>query len=529
MSNKKLKKYAVESFGKKPDVSYFDGDIRLIKNYYEFVNQNKNTDFLVDDITWNDLNMDEVYKMINRGLSTAGEQYLYYQLRSPAVSSDIFNERKSLIDDMDSNSSLRNKLQKYFAVLGRCRFVDIKQLFVSEKKTNLTIFKYIFMLLCFISSLILAFFNNEFFLVSIIIFAVNSTVHQKIKNKIAPDLFTINYAVNIINFFKKVKNLKDPIIDKYFFNTYDSYDRIKSVLKIKYLFNSDADALYQMICSLTFIDLIFYELIKHKIKKHSEDVFVIYEASGKLNAAIDIASFRKLINYSVPQIDFDKNTKAYISAKDIIHPLVNNCVANDLETDKSILITGSNATGKSTFLKAVFINALLAQSICTCFTSEYKSTSFKIYSSMAILDNIFAEESYYIAEIKSLKRILNSSENNDRILCAIDEVLRGTNTVERIAASSEILSSLAIKNVICLAATHDIELCHILKNKLVSYHFTEYIDNNEMKFDYKIRYGSASSRNAIRLLEIMGYDKETVHRADTLAKTYLEEGIWNQI
>lgn len=527
-SKRKLQKYIIDSYGSKPEVTYFAGDIDLIKNYYNY-KKDSSEKFLIDDITWNDLNMDEIFKKINRGVSTAGEQYLYYQLRNCTSTQNEFEERSNLINYLNEDVKIRNDLQKHLANLGRCRFVNFGKLFIKKNESIADLTKYLFFLFLFILGLVLSFFNAKIFMLMFPILIFNTTYYFKLKKKIAAELFTVNYAVNTINCAKKIKNMNLEHIDKYLLSMYSSFNNVKSILKVKYLFNSDVDDIYQIICSFTFIDLIFYELIKNKIRKYNEDLVVIFEAIGKLNAAIDVASFRQYNEYCIPNVDFDINSEAKLCVKDIVHPLINNCVPNNLDTEKSILITGSNATGKSTFLKTIFINAILSQSICTCLGSEYKATSFKFYTSMALRDDLFEGDSYYIAEIKSLKRIINSAENGERIMCAVDEVLRGTNTVERIAASSEILNSLATKNLICLAATHDIELCHILKNKLISYHFTEYIENNEMKFDYKIKLGNAKTRNAIKLLEIMGYDKNTVDRADNLAKTYLAEGVWNEI
>lgn len=102
--------------------------------------------------------------------------------------------------------------------------------------------------------------------------------------------------------------------------------------------------------------------------------------------------------------------------------------------EKGVLLTGSNASGKSTFLKTVAVNAILSQSVNTCMAKKYEAPLFHVYSSMALRDNMDSGESYYIVEIKALRRILDAAEQEKiPVLCFVDEVLRGTNTVERIA------------------------------------------------------------------------------------------------
>ena len=112
------------------------------------------------------------------------------------------------------------------------------------------------------------------------------------------------------------------------------------------------------------------------------------------------------------------------------------------------------------------------------------------------------------------------------MLCMVDEVLRGTNTIERIAASSRILQSLRRENVFCFAATHDIELTYILENLYVNYHFGEEVRGKDVLFSYRLKKGRASSRNAIRLLEMTGYGEKIAEGARQAAREFEETGVW---
>lgn len=199
---------------------------------------------------------------------------------------------------------------------------------------------------------------------------------------------------------------------------------------------------------------------------------------------------------------------------------------NSLSISRPALITGSNASGKSTFLKTAAINSIFAQTISTCLASKYESSYFRIYSSMALKDDLLNQESYYIAEIRSLKRILDGLNDQYPLFCVIDEVLRGTNTIERIAASSEVMRYLSGKNCICLTATHDIELVSILDGLFDNYHFQESFIGDTLVFDYKIYPGKSNTRNAIKLLEIMGYPEDTVKAARNKAERFEQKGGW---
>jgi DNA mismatch repair ATPase MutS len=267
------------------------------------------------------------------------------------------------------------------------------------------------------------------------------------------------------------------------------------------------------------LDIIKYNSMLDFFKKNRDELNRIYETIGYLDSMIAAASFRNLIYYYC-EPELTKVGKPMIAATELYHPLLEDPVSNSITEQQSVLITGSNASGKSTFIKTLAVNAILSQTIYTATARSYKGSYFQIYSSMALKDNIFSSESYYIVEIKSLKRILDCINDEVPTLCFIDEVLRGTNTLERVAASSRILSSLASKNALVFAATHDIELTHILESSYSNYHFQERIEDHQIIFDYLLYRGKAVSKNAIRLLDMLGYPSEIIEGAEQAAQEF---------
>ena len=146
---------------------------------------------------------------------------------------------------------------------------------------------------------------------------------------------------------------------------------------------------------------------------------------------------------------------------------------------------------------------------------------------MALRDDLANSDSYYIVEIKSLKRILDAvGKKGIPVLCFIDEVLRGTNTVERIAASSEILKNLNTDRALCFAATHDIELTHLLDGDYDNYHFEEDVKDHDVLFSYHLMSGRAQSRNAIKLLEVIGFTQDITQKSQEMAECLIKTGKW---
>ena len=530
-----------ESFGQVPSAMYFDGDFSRIRSHYEFRKEQELDDFLIDDTTWHDLSMDELFKRINPRLTTSGEQYLYYLLRSPVLTKDEYERRRVLVKFMEENPKSRLKLQVIFSKLGKRRDVKLHEKFISVDRNYGKLALYIFLSLALLLQPIIGFLIfRESQLIPLIFIAqlvFNILFHVWITRGIEYELQTVNYILGMIAAAKKVKKLNLAEIGRYLKNFDASVSRLKSLNNIAFTIEDGKGeqvkdeftaAFTYILNKLFFVDLIAFELVKNKLAKYHEAIFNIHETIGALDASIAVASYRKSLNdYSEPTINFDKDANITLNITDMAYPLIKNPILNSVNTSTSILLTGSNASGKSTFLRAVTLNMIMAQSICTTLTKSYEAPAFYIYSSMAIADNILAGDSYFIAEIKSIKRIVDIAKIKQPIFCVIDEILRGTNTVERISASSELLKYLANQNTLCFGATHDIELCQLLKEDYHMLHFTETItEEGQVVFDYLIRSGPARTRNAIKLLGALGFDQGLIDSANTRATQYGESGKW---
>ena len=216
-----------------------------------------------------------------------------------------------------------------------------------------------------------------------------------------------------------------------------------------------------------------------------------------------------------------------VEAESVYHPLVNGAIVNPVDWHQNTLITGSNASGKSTYVKAIAISCVLSQTINTAVAESFALQPGHVITSMAIEDDIFEGDSYFIAETKSIKRLLDLVQTNIRCYCFIDEILKGTNTVERIAASSSVVAWIADHPSLAFVATHDIELTEILKNKCANLHFSETVTDEEgVTFDYKVKEGPSTSRNAIALLKVLQYPQAVVANAQKEAAYFDEERSW---
>jgi DNA mismatch repair ATPase MutS len=222
-----------------------------------------------------------------------------------------------------------------------------------------------------------------------------------------------------------------------------------------------------------------------------------------------------LRSYCIPGIGEDP----MIRAKEMYHPLVLDCVSNSLEvTDKSILLTGSNMSGKTTFIRSVGINALTALTINTCFAESFSMPMLKIYSAIRLSDDLMNDKSYYFEEVLTIKEMIKESMAEGSNLFLLDEIYKGTNTTERIAAGKSVLSYLSRSNNIVFVSTHDIELADLLNDEYELYHFSEIVVSKTVDFDYKLKNGKLKNRNAIRILQINEYPESITNEAMKIAK-----------
>ncbi|HWT75432.1 MAG TPA: hypothetical protein VN258_12060 [Mobilitalea sp.] len=522
-----------EQWGMPPTEDISSDKYESLKAYYRSVMDDRMD---IDDITWNDLDMDEIYLLMNNTQCSIGEEYLYSLLRKPSFSKEELEER--------------NRLMKYFSEHEEQRILVQSKLHPIGKFSRITIFDFIsrldeqvprnnlehyIMVIGLIAAIVFIFINPSLGGIITVIMVVNNIIqYYRKKAEIENFLAVFAFICRLLDGMKEIYQLQIPDIQTYTFALKEDCDKFKSFQRGSFFLtpkknNGNLIDLFLDYTRMLFhIDLIKYNSMLNHFKKNRDVFNHIFVNVGFLDSMIAAASFRKMLYYYCEPV-LEKGKKPYMNVKELYHPLIPEPVPNSISENRSVLITGSNASGKSTFIKTLAINALLAQTIYTSTCKSYKASYFMIYSSMALRDNIFNKESYYMVEIKSLKRILDRVNDEIPTLCFIDEVLRGTNTLERIAASSRILSHLAKKNALVFAATHDIELTQILEADYSNYHFQERIEANEILFDYKLYQGKAISKNAIKLLDMLKFPKEITTAAENAAEDFLMKGEWSKI
>nr|WP_225561933.1 hypothetical protein [Rhodanobacter sp. DHB23] len=194
------------------------------------------------------------------------------------------------------------------------------------------------------------------------------------------------------------------------------------------------------------------------------------------------------------------------------HPLLPGGVRNSIRLDgSSALVTGSNMAGKTTFVKMLAINAILGRTAGFCLAARAVLPRLPVMAAIHGEHSVAAGKSHYFAEIEAIRGFLDSETHHGGGLFVLDEPFSGTNTAERIAIAHAVLRALGERSLV-LVTTHDVELQAMLGERYALHHFQE---NPEVDgyFDYRLRSGAATGRNAIRLLARMGFPSGVVHAA----------------
>lgn len=242
-------------------------------------------------------------------------------------------------------------------------------------------------------------------------------------------------------------------------------------------------------------------------KKHCASVEIWFSVLGELESLLSFANLPRNCSITcLPTISIQTNK---IQAKILGHPLLNNQhrVCNDLELNNKILIiSGSNMSGKTTFMRTVGINMVLASAGSYVCAEKMTFSIMKVMTSMRIADGLTEGISTFYAELKRIKEIIDAAQGDNRQLFLIDEIFRGTNSVDRLKGAERVLEKLCALGVCGIITTHDLEVCKLenLYKRIINYCFYEHYLNGKIHFDYKMKKGVSKTTNAQYLLKKVG-------------------------
>ncbi|WP_297437249.1 MutS-related protein [uncultured Clostridium sp.] len=497
-------------------------DMDGIKKYYDEYTSGEYGE--IDEQSFSDLNLDSIFEKMDGTYSSAGESKLYDMLRNPVRDREILEKRNTFMEHFGEYTDDRIDVQEILYQLSRDKKFNFLELLNSDYKGN-EFKKYAYFILGKILPIIFLlagiFYRHEILIVFIAVVFINSLISAKERGASLNTPYEgIYYGAALIKAGSRILKLDIDVLKPYQekidkaindIGSDSSKLKIVSVSIVGGILNLPIiEDIHALIGSIILsVENAYYNLIDN-LNNHKDSLKELYDVMGEIDALISVQGYKEKSEYETTKPEFIDNYGFKIV--DGAHPLIKDVVKNSIYIEnKGIVLTGTNMSGKSTFLRMLGINIVFAQSFNFVHASEYKAEFLNYVSSISPQDDVEAGKSYYIAEAEAVLRIINALDGEYKVFCGIDEIFRGTNPVERIAASEEILRYIQERNSLSIVATHDKELTDLLTKTHNFYHFSEKVsDSTGLSFDYEIKKGVLKTRNAIKLLKYIGYPNEII-------------------
>lgn len=498
----------------------YDRDLSAISLLHRL--SQPSSDECVDDHSWADLNMDELFRRLDRTLTTPGACVLYDVLRRPLTDKQVLQDRARVVSLFQSEPSLRETVQMNLLGLGREQTNSITRL-LWDALPAMSRWRILFSALALLSVtcvlLTLARGVTPWLAIVVVVFLVNMMVRSVARRRLLPTLPALRYLGRMIRVAQKMAAHPDERLAAYTRQLARAAGKAAGIarktpllLEQRSYSGGPEGFIYDYADILLLQEVRTFYAVLAGIHACLGDLRTIYRLLGELDALQGVASFRAGYQPCCDPIFDDRN--AAIEMVQARHPLLANAIPNTVSAcKKGLIITGSNMSGKTTLLRTIASNAILAQTISTCCCASYAGSLFRIVTSINDADSLLAGKSRFLIEAERMLKMLRLASGETAVLCVVDEVLAGTNPSERLAASREILRYLSSQNALVMVSTHDLQLAGDVQDVFECFHFTDNVDEGGLRFDFTLKPGISTTHNAIKILAYLGYPADIIARA----------------
>ena len=484
------------------------------------------TDSQVDDQTWYDLALHKVFDQLNYTQSSIGAEALYQKMRLLTFQPD--DSLRKLEEFFERQPDLRLRVQVVMNQLGKKNHNMARSIVANPGNQDSSIYLSLYIFLAclpVLSLFFLPFFKIQALsvLIASVTFNIIFSSIRNWSNKMRLD--QVSYLVRIFASAEKLSRLALPKQEalKQAVQPFKKTKVISSILQTP-TGSSEMEIILIYLNFLFLIPQIAQIYIYQQVRAHQKEAQETINLLGELEVAISLLRHKrdgKLVCHPCFKQD------GGIKGKGIYHPLLADPVANDVSFEKNMVISGDNASGKSTYLKMVAINCILAQGLGFAYGESLELSYGHVMTSMDVSDDIEVGDSYFITESKTILRMIESLEKSGFHYFFIDELFKGTNTIERIGSGLGIVRWLSGRNCLYMISSHDIELVVASGAVNDNYHFDSRYVDGKIVFDYQIKQGSAVTKNAVNTLKSLHFPSEITLTAQELIEQYEETGKWS--
>ena len=484
------------------------------------------TDSQVDDQTWYDLALHKVFDQLNYTQSSIGAEALYQKMRLLTFQPD--DSLRELEEFFERQPDLRLRVQVIMNQLGKKNHNMARSIVANPGNQDSRIYLSLYIFLAclpVLSLFFLPFFKIQAFsvLIASVTFNIIFSSIRNWSNKTRLD--QVSYLVRLFASAEKLSRLALPKQEalKQAVQPFKKTKVISSILQSP-TGNSEMEIILIYLNFLFLIPQIAQVYIYNQVKSYQKEAQETINLLGEMEVAISLLRHKRDFEL-ICQPHFSK--EGGIRGKSLYHPLIANPVVNDVSFEKNMVISGDNASGKSTYLKMVAINCILAQGLGFAYGESFELPYGHVMTSMDVSDDIEVGDSYFITESKTILRMIENLKKSGFHYFFIDELFKGTNTIERIGAGLGIVRWLSGRNCLYMISSHDIELVVASGAVNDNYHFDSRYVDGKIVFDYHIKQGSAVTKNAVNTLKSLHFPSEITLTAQELIEQYEETGKWS--
>lgn len=470
-----------------------------------------------------------------------GAKRLRYRLANPILSVPDIRERQQLVAELAAREEVRRSLLERLMPLRRHDFTPLYPLFdASGAFVGRRRLMWIAQVLGTIAAgaLLGCFIHPAFTLLLVPLLAIHMGIIGLYLRESNPARDRILLFLPLLQSLEEVGGEVRGVgfeaedgrrIEQSFARVHESTGVLRRYLKFLALRN--LGVFFELFNVLTLWELRWLPLAEAELERNRAQLQEAIGALGEIEASLSLATpMVEQPGFLMPEPLTESRPR--VEVEELGHPLLESeqVVRNPFELGPDphvMVVTGSNMAGKSTFLRAIGTNVVMAAVGGPVCAKKFRWTPVALYSDVNVRDSLDDGKSYFQVEVERVLQVLRASEKGPMLLAIFDEVFRGTNSAERLAIAQAILRHMRDCGVLLVVATHDLRLTEMVtvdqEPGMTNAHFQESLEGSEMTFDYKVRPGPAISRNAIRVLEVSGYPESVVREADEHMASEVQE------
>ena len=469
-----------------------------------------------------------LYQLINRGNTEQGRQLLANNFLAPLPLEEIL-ERHEAIKELASQFQWRQQLQAFslqsivtIATQKRTeQWLGEDEKYFTGNKWKFIVWIYSFITVTTAVAAALGYISSGIFLLLFVIyFFISGGLSKRAipshhyLDSIVKEIDTINQLIYWIEEKKFSASLPNRLQTSVQIDNQKAHIQIKELKNILNRFDlrERSPIIFIFINSFLFWDVRQMRSLNNWKRKNKQKLSFWYT----LIAEFEVLNSLATVHFNYPEWAIPVFSKAHFSleAKNLGHSLIqpSQRVSSDFSLrgrGKIALITGSNMAGKSTFLRSLGVNITLAQMGAPVCATSFNLSANNLMSSMRIADNLAENTSTFYAELKKLKTIIEAVNRNEPVFILLDEILRGTNSLDKHTGSEALIRQLIKQKAVAVLATHDVELAKLemeFPASIENYHFDVQVEGEELYFDYKLKNGVCTSLNASILMKKIGIE-----------------------